>query len=768
MANNLCFIHSNDVYTVYGDNSSEYCNLFGHHFYYMQNNIPDKKIRDNCKALLFLHTLPFNYQNFVLSNTKFKTFFNKKNGKGGSESLPYGYLLLLGGLIWRRKYMQSHGDIDPIVYDEGDCHYYKPGKNNTLFCKFFEKTNDYIYYLVQSGQNSNVYNVPYTEFVGTNGNTIIENKLVDYFLTFVKDDFQTIIRYCELSKVNSNENGIKDMIRADIVKLWACLTPHQTDTTDAENINACKAVLSGDSPVTNENNVSLFKVVNFTNDTYAMGFAKNDRLYIFYSESNPIQNIFNNLFFKEVIVTTIPTKTNNKGINKAVLNSYFNGYASLLQEYKQATEIQEKTEEEFAEITDDQRDFKCEIYLTLKNIWDRWLCGYFNANQQDRFTIRNFFANNFIFIDSFYNNIYDTLKLNCERVYNQFANKISNQTHLGVSTVNHLGSVAGDHMCMLFNFPDNVNFAEVDRDGNRIQEDMIQNMRDVFTPIAANKVTSPDYSNKFTVIYTHSANKLDTVDRNKFVHDSFDIWSFDNGTGVAPSVFNTPCGNYDQDDIDKLTNNSRIGYKVPAFGVAYSRQNNSLWKNIQISMDNFTVTEQAVRAEAQIANMGNSEKRNITFYGQDIYSLYQAYSYLVTIEMMGDAQIQPLMYFQLMNVPMFRGTYMIIKVEHSITPGNMKTTFTGMKMSKVQAPYTTSWYTKSNDESYVSVPPEPDMDEAKNGEELEATDGTKIDIQDNKLSKAINNHLGDENKLCDNFVIAVYGDLGVKIKNKLK
>ena len=43
--------------------------------------------------------------------------------------------------------------------------------------------------------------------------------------------------------------------------------------------------------------------------------------------------------------------------------------------------------------------------------------------------------------------------------------------------------------------------------------------------------------------------------------------------------------------------------------------------------------------------------------------------------------LQPLMYFQLDNVPFFRGAYLIMGVEHSITPNNMTTSFTGLRQS---------------------------------------------------------------------------------------
>lgn len=297
---------------------------------------------------------------------------------------------------------------------------------------------------------------------------------------------------------------------------------------------------------------------------------------------------------------------------------------------------------------------------------------------------------------------------------------------------------------------------------------MIDNMVKMFTPIAANKVEKPEYSNKFTIIYTHSANKLDGINRNEFVPDSFDVWSENDGTGVAPVIFNSECKGIGETELDRYANNSRMAYKVPAFGVAYSRQTNSYWKNVDVSMDNMSVTEQAIRAEAYIAEKGNTNQKKICFYGQDVYSLYQAYSYMVTVEMMGDAQIQPLMYFQLMNIPMFRGTYMITRVEHSITQGNMITKFTGVKMSSKQPPMVSSWFT---------VPPEeesegdttPKSDSANNGVPMLTIDGSAVDIEDDRLSRAIQKYLNSDGMYCDVFVQKVFGykELNVKIKKKL-
>jgi hypothetical protein len=52
--------------------------------------------------------------------------------------------------------------------------------------------------------------------------------------------------------------------------------------------------------------------------------------------------------------------------------------------------------------------------------------------------------------------------------------------------------------------------------------------------------------------------------------------------------------------------------------------------------------------------------------------------------MMGNAQIMPMMYFQLNNIPFFKGGYMITSVEHEIKNGSMTTKFTGNRLNMNQ------------------------------------------------------------------------------------
>ncbi len=69
-----------------------------------------------------------------------------------------------------------------------------------------------------------------------------------------------------------------------------------------------------------------------------------------------------------------------------------------------------------------------------------------------------------------------------------------------------------------------------------------------------------------------------------------------------------------------------------------------------------------------------------------LYNLYKTRSYTCDIESMGNAMIQPTMYFNLRYVPMFTGAYWITNVSHTISPQDFTTSFSGVRISKYAFP----------------------------------------------------------------------------------
>jgi hypothetical protein len=68
------------------------------------------------------------------------------------------------------------------------------------------------------------------------------------------------------------------------------------------------------------------------------------------------------------------------------------------------------------------------------------------------------------------------------------------------------------------------------------------------------------------------------------------------------------------------------GYTVPAFGVTYAKQNQSIFKNISLNAENNGTTEAGISATLNIASKSSESPRETTLYGQDLYRVYSNYS----------------------------------------------------------------------------------------------------------------------------------------------
>jgi len=79
----------------------------------------------------------------------------------------------------------------------------------------------------------------------------------------------------------------------------------------------------------------------------------------------------------------------------------------------------------------------------------------------------------------------------------------------------------------------------------------------------------------------------------------------------------------------------------------------------------------------QMANQGGN--RGGATQSVSLYNLYKNRSYTCNIDMLGNALIQPTMYFNLRNVPMFSGSYYITSVSHNITDSSFETSFEGVR-----------------------------------------------------------------------------------------
>jgi hypothetical protein len=117
--------------------------------------------------------------------------------------------------------------------------------------------------------------------------------------------------------------------------------------------------------------------------------------------------------------------------------------------------------------------------------------------------------------------------------------------------------------------------------------------------------------------------------------------------------------------------------KVVGFNVDIGPQNQQIFKQLDVSQDPGLPTSESLEVLNSMANLD----RNRAGYSQSVslYNLYKNRSYKCSIDMMGNALMQPMMYFNLRNVPMFSGPYMITKVSHRISENGFDTTIEGQR-----------------------------------------------------------------------------------------
>ena len=147
-----------------------------------------------------------------------------------------------------------------------------------------------------------------------------------------------------------------------------------------------------------------------------------------------------------------------------------------------------------------------------------------------------------------------------------------------------------------------------------------------------------------------------------------------------------------QDDIDEdnqRATNTRFPWgEVRAFRVRFAEQNQTMFRDMKIESKEFPETNESIQILSRLA--GDNRANAPVPKGQNLYNLYENRAYSATITGLGNMMIQPTQYFQLDNVPLYNGAYLILSVEHDIEPNKMTTTFSGTKILKYPVPRVTN------------------------------------------------------------------------------
>jgi hypothetical protein len=192
--------------------------------------------------------------------------------------------------------------------------------------------------------------------------------------------------------------------------------------------------------------------------------------------------------------------------------------------------------------------------------------------------------------------------------------------------------------------------------------------------------TNVDYresSSKMVCFYGGKASEFLKTDNNsssRYKDDSFDM----------RRASDNPLSENQQNKVDWALSN-----KVVAFNVEFGPQNQSIFNGFTVGQDSRLETAETYKMLFDTRNQGSG--RGTSSQSSGLYDLYKTRSYKCTVNMLGNAMIQPTMYFNLRHVPMFSGPYMITSVNHTISPGKFDTSFEGVRQPIASLPLPTDY-----------------------------------------------------------------------------
>ena len=300
---------------------------------------------------------------------------------------------------------------------------------------------------------------------------------------------------------------------------------------------------------------------------------------------------------------------------------------------------------------------KLELYEFFKTLNDKWIAG---GDFQERTIFEDF-----LFLDRANRNIGDKLIISVDGL-----KKFLSARNGKNSVYTLIGHIIKDNNMLFMALPSYTNFYGVSEPspGATPREGIEDSASSVFGTFA--EVDYLDNRPKFLCLYTDRVSEHLNMESNidyRYGNDGIDF-------------FKDPALKEEQTDKDDYA----FSNKVVAFNVDFGVRNQGIFQSVSLDQSQFKDTSESFLINTDMANQAKGSK---TFQqSTSLYNIYKNRSYNCQVLSMGNMMIQPSMYFNLRYVPMFSGPYWILDVNHSITPGNFTTTFSGVRMSKYSFP----------------------------------------------------------------------------------
>jgi hypothetical protein len=645
--------------------------LFGSPFYYSQydeNSAYRKIVNNYSKALLFLSTLPF--YDYDKDDGIIKLFpneiLNLFNQKSGFIHAPRLWCALIGGLLWRNdtnspkinngKIIEGgSGPIDPINWSE----------LKGLSRIFIEpKRNEYI--------NIIQIDLDYPQTSKFNPITY-DFDILQYLPEQVKEEFKKIFFdfVNGTSEYEINWSSLKDKLEIFDEKPLSAFTM---------TIDVIKNTYPKSIPATDVNSLLTSKYKNLqyyqsfiiNNESQSANLNKiGDRKYFIElelkgkygdnisDEKTPVTLIIDALNEKSIIANNSyriwpennPNTLNSTNIYDEI-NYNLDNFKVYFSEMYDKINIQNQTNTALQTVfgTEDLPAIKLKIYKYCKNIYDKWISGSETENVIYRCgdTKYNTLMESFRFLSRSFEDISEKFYIDTSNIPKNLRDNSNNNFY------NFYTNILSDNGFDFIPLPTFINY----RDEKALQ-DVFKTYPDWYN-IPINQRNNDNCGPMFICVYGGEKSRaLDLGNNSSYPNDGFDF-------------------NCDSKNIPNDFNQTSVQNGLAVFKVNYGQQNQNIFTDVQLDQSEFRETDESLKIQESISN--NNANIGLTSVGQNLYNIYNVRSYSSKITMLGNPMIQPMMYYQLNNIPMFKGAYLITNITHDIRPNHMTTTFTGQRI----------------------------------------------------------------------------------------
>lgn len=666
-----------------------YYSLFGSRFYYGQSL---SKYPLYSKALLFLSTIPWNGMPF--EKIEILQLFNTR---AGFIHVPKLWAAYVGGILWRQSSEApilspsdskviiggGSGTIDPIIYKKTTLDVLPPcgvtgkpdaaswvGPNsnqnlNGLRTDVFsasdlESLPDMLLYL--PNQVKDEFKKIFFNFVDANS-VNIGNSEFSY-------DFKTLNKSVQLvsdGTINTFDAKLNNLY-SHLTENFSTITQYYTDTANITNnfINTDKyqwmVPLSDDGKLARQINLMFKGTAADTSSPVGMIVGM-------INEEVVIANSGYHIWEKR---DTSIRDNSPVYCSKTNFDIYFNKVVEILKAKVSTTAVLEEKKRKEQEMfgSSDENSIKFQLYKTCKNINDKWLGGVTNIDniifqcggattgvdvglmkKYRKNDVKTRLIDSFRFVDRAFRDIGDLFYINPTPVNDYLMNSPNTSVFDAISQL-----IASNHFTFtplptFINYKDEATLASMFSTNPNYEEAILSG------------ICGPS----FVSVYAGDTSKHLDFGNSEYPNDGID---FQCGGKEKAEILNIPG--------DFIGTSNDFENDVAVFAVNYSQQNQNIFKDITLDQSEFSETDESLKVTDDIAHKGS--ENNVSLGGQNIYNVYSVRSYKAEVEMMGNAMIQPMMHFQLNNIPMFHGAYMITRVKHSIKPNYMSTNFTGTRV----------------------------------------------------------------------------------------